>query len=136
MNYSSLRCTIIQNIRFNNPHACTLIWRISNKRIPMNLCTRVLDTVHGNSKEKLGSSNTQAMHTQLQLVGVNKNTVVSGCTSSPGSNSMHVLTAHATTPTGCIEGGDGRGIDIDLVGEIEEWRRGGIQFKLTMKEGL
>ena len=58
---------------------------------------------------------------------------------SPGSNCMHALTVHATTPTqvaGCIEGGDGGGIDIDLVGEIEEWRGGAIRLKLILKEVL
>jgi hypothetical protein len=52
---------------------------------------------------------------------------------------MHTLTAHAATPTqvaGCIEGGGGGGIDIDLVGEIEERRGGGVQFELTTKEAL
>jgi hypothetical protein len=52
---------------------------------------------------------------------------------------MYAFVAHAATPTQvarCIEGGDGGGIDIDLVGEIEEWRGGGVRFKLTMKEGL
>ena len=44
MDYSSPRSSIIQNIGLNDPDARVLIHGISKLRIPVNKCTRVLDT--------------------------------------------------------------------------------------------
>ena len=84
----------------------------------MQQCTMVLDMVHSDGEEKLFSCNTRAMHPQLSLVGINKDGIILGWAVSLGSNSVHILTVHAASPTkvtGCIEGGDGRGIDVELV---------------------
>ena len=118
MNHSSLMPSIIQNIRFNNPHTCVLIHRISESIIPMNKCTTVLDAVHLNGEEEPCMSNAQSEHAQLVFVNVNENTIILGFATSPGSNNMHMLMAHATSPTyitGCIEGSNGQRININLV---------------------
>lgn len=64
----------------------------------MNKHARIFDAVHSSREEKPGTSDTQLAQTQLKFVGVDKNAVILGWAASPGSNGMHALTTHATSP--------------------------------------
>ena len=118
MNHSSLWPSVIQNIRFNNPHTCIFVHRISKSRVPMNKCTTVPDAVHHNREEKPCMSNALSKHARLKFISVNKNTIISEFAMSPGYNIMHMLTVYTTSPiyiAGCIEGSHGQRININLV---------------------
>ena len=56
MNNHSLGLSIVQNIQLDNPHAHVFVRWVSNYWIPMNKCTRIFDTVHGNREKKSSMS--------------------------------------------------------------------------------
>ena len=64
----------------------------------MNKHARIFDAVHSSREEKPGTSDAQPVQTWLKFVGVDKNAVILGWAASPGSDSMHALMMHATSP--------------------------------------